>query len=83
MVECIRSAAAESHLPPTTINPYARTFRRIVAEVMGIKGTTKRFDYHGEGDRQWIEKINAVELALVTPEKITAWKKKFIAAADG
>ena len=79
--EYIEAAAAESRLAPETIYQYARSFRRIVADAMGIKGTKRRFDYRGGGNRQWIEKINAVHLAAVTPEKITAWKKKFIAAA--
>ena len=79
--EYIAAATAESDLSPATINPYARAFRQIVAEVMGIRGTKKRFDYHGGGNRHWLEKINAIRLSNITPERITAWKKGFIARA--
>jgi integrase len=79
--EFIAAASSESHLPRETLYPYIRAFRRIVAETCHIKGTPARFDYRGGGNREWIERIDAVPLAQVTPEKITAWKKEFMAAA--
>jgi integrase len=77
--EFIAAAAAESHLPQTTIYPYIRAFRRIVAETCHIKGTAARFDYRGGGNREWTGQIDAVPLVAVTPEKVTAWKRAFIA----
>src|SRR5262249_15717305 len=71
----------ESHLAPTTIGPYARALRRIVADIFDLRGGKKRFDYRNWGNRQWIEKVHSVRLAEVTPEKISDWKRKFIAAA--
>jgi integrase len=79
--EFIEAATSESTLPATTIGLYARAFRRIVADIFGIKGGKKRFDYRNGGNRQWIEKVHAVRLAEVTPEKISDWKRKFIAGA--
>ena len=79
--EYIDAATAESDLSAATIYQYARSFRLIVAGVMGIKGTKKRFDYSTGGNRLWLEKINTVQLAAVTPQKVSEWKKKFIAAA--
>jgi integrase len=77
----IEAASVESHLAPTTIGPYARAFRRIVADIFDIRGGKKRFDYRNGGNRQWVEKVHAVRLAEVTPEKISDWKRKFILAA--
>jgi integrase len=79
--EYIAAACAESHLSPATLGPYVRSFRRIVAEVAGIRATRARFDYCNGGNRQWLDKINAVRLSSVTPDKIFLWKKKFIADA--
>jgi integrase len=79
--EFIEAARSESHLAPATIGPYARAFRRIVADIFDIRGGRKRFDYRNGGNRQWIEKVHAVRLAEVTPEKISDWKRKFIAGA--
>jgi integrase len=53
-------------------------FRRIVSDVMKIKGTRKRFDYHNGGRTLWLKKVHAVPLADIMPEKIRAWKKAFI-----
>jgi integrase len=77
----IEAALQESHLAPTTIGPYARAFRRIVADIFDIGGGKKRFDYRGGGNREWIEKVHTVRLAEVTPEKIAAWQREFIAGA--
>jgi integrase len=79
--EFIEAISAEGHLAPTTIGPYARAFRRIVADIFDIKGGKKRFDYRNGGNREWVQKVHAVRLAEVTPEKISDWKRKFILAA--
>ena len=72
---------AESHLPLATIKPYARAFRRIVSDIAGIRPAKKRFDYRTGGNAAWIEKIDAVLLADVTPQKVSDWQKKLIAKA--
>jgi hypothetical protein len=65
--EFIAAATAESHLPRATINAYARAFRRIVADVAQIRAAKKRFVDRIRGNQQWIQKIDAVRLAEVTP----------------
>jgi integrase len=79
--EFIEAARAESHLAPTTVGPYARAFRRIVADIFDLRGGKKRFDYRNGGYREWLEKVHSVRLAEVTGEKVSEWKRKFIAAA--
>jgi integrase len=79
--EFLDAVINQSELSPTTIKPYAGSFRRIVAEIMRIKGGKKRFDYRKGGNQRWIEKVHAVRLADITPQKVSDWKKKFIARA--
>jgi integrase len=70
--------AEQSELSARTLENYAKSFRRIVSDVMKIKGTRKRFDYHNGGRITWLRKIHSTPLADITPEKIRAWKKTFI-----
>ena len=70
---------AKADLNPGTLEGYAIAFRSIVADIFQVDGN--RFDYRGGGCDHWIEKINAVRLEAVTPEKVQAWKRAFIARA--
>jgi integrase len=74
----LAAVRAESDLSVKTFDSYAGRFRYIVAELCDIKGTRKKYDYRKGGARHWAEKIEAIPLADVTPEKIRAWKKLFI-----
>jgi integrase len=68
-----------------------RTFRRIVADLEGIKedvdhdGKVKsRFNYRSGGGRDtWAERVHSVELAKITPAKIQQWKIAFVNRALG
>jgi integrase len=79
--EFIAAASTESHLSQITIYPYIRAFRRIVADTAHIKGSAARFDYRSGGNREWTKEIDVVPLATITPEKVAAWKRAFIARA--
>lgn len=76
---------------PRTLADYMRTFRRIVADLEGIKedvdhdGKVKsRFNYRSGGGRQtWVERVHAVELAKITPARIQQWKIAFVNLAVG
>src|SRR6266446_4277612 len=70
--------AEQSELSARTIENYAKSFRRIVSDVMKIKGTRRRFDYQNGGRITWLKKVQDTPLADITPEKIRAWKKAFI-----
>jgi hypothetical protein len=67
---------------------YQNSLLTIAAEVFGVKpdkGTSK-FDYrsgHGEqsGHARWLAKIGSHRLEALTPEKITAWKRRRITHA--
>ena len=77
----LAAVEAESDLSPATFKPYAQRLRQVVADIAGIRGTKKRFDYCKGGNRAWLDKVHRIRLAEVTPRKVEEWKKKFIAAA--
>jgi integrase len=79
--EYIDAVRLQTELNPKTIDDYAQCFRRILSDIFAIKRTQKRFDYRKGGNGKWLEKIHAIRLADITPEKIRAWKKKFVEQA--
>lgn len=64
-----------------TVEGYAKALRKIVAEIMGIVGGKKKYDYRSGGHKAWIDKVHAVKLANITPEKVQRWKRTFLAKA--
>jgi hypothetical protein len=68
--EFLGEVRAASQLKESTLNSYAEAFRRIVADIAGI---------HSHQNRR--EKIGAVNLGDITPQKIEQWKCDFLAAA--
>jgi integrase len=70
-----------AELSKQTIESYAKPFRQIVAKIANIRGTSKRFNYRTGGHAEWIQKVHAVHLAEITPQKVIAWKKHAIARA--
>jgi hypothetical protein len=63
-------------IDPVTLESYAKSFRKIVADSMGIESGNTRFDYKGGGHAEWLNKVHAVKLRALTPERIQRWKKK-------
>jgi integrase len=76
--EFLNAVATQTELSPGTVEGYAKRFRRIVSEVARIKGSKARFDYRTGGYQKWLAKVHAVPLAEVTPDKVRAWKRRFI-----
>jgi integrase len=68
---------------PKTIEGYCKSFRKIVADIYGIEGGAKKYDYRKGGQGEWLEKIHAVKLADVTPEKVQGWKRTFLLRSAG
>jgi integrase len=73
--------AAKADLKSETLKGYTIAFRAIIEDIFGIEGGKEKFDYRGGGHARWLEKINAVRLADVTPERVQEWKRAFIARA--
>jgi integrase len=76
---------AEKYLDvrPRTFGGYTRALRKIVSDTMGYETGTERFDYQRGGRQKWLDKVNAVRLVSLTPEKIQTWRARFLEAAKG
>jgi integrase len=89
--EFLEEVGKVASIRPRTLADYMRTFRRIVADLEGIKedvdhdGKVKsRFNYRSGGGRQtWVERVHAIPLAKITPARIQQWKIAFVNRALG
>lgn len=79
--EFIAEVKAKADGNAKTIEGYCRSLRKIVADIHGLADTMEKFDFHTGGYQRWLEKVHAVKLAAITPEKIQAWKRSFLSKA--
>jgi len=61
-----------------TLQDYCRSFRTIVSQIFNIKAGHEKFDYVNGGRNAWVEKINRVKLADVTPSRVDKWRIDFV-----
>lgn len=67
---------------PRSFAGYSASFRRIVADLEGIKDTTgRRYDYRAGGREKWLADIDEVKLSLVTPSRIEGWQARYVKSA--
>jgi len=64
-----------------TFADYARALRLITAHIAGIECDNSKFDYQKGGHAAWLEKVSAVKLDRITPDKIRQWHSLFLARA--
>ena len=76
--EFIAAAKANSSSRAETFEGYAKALRKIVADIHGIDGGRAKFDHAKGGRQKWLDQINAVSLATLTPEKVQQWKLDFV-----
>lgn len=77
-------AAVKAVVPfkPTTLLTYERKFRKLVADVVGIKGTKKqKHDYFHKKSNAWRAKVDATPLSAITPERVGEWRVRYMASA--
>jgi integrase len=79
--EFLDELATVADLKPKTLRGYSVALRTIVSQAFGITGGKERHYFAGEGRQKWLERIHAIKLADVTPYKIQAWKREFLARA--
>ena len=65
---------------------YVTAFRRIVSDLFisdpeKAKFDKAKFDPHGGGHKDWVERVDKVKLARLTPQKIQQWKRSFLSVA--
>lgn len=75
----IEAATALSSARPQSKGEYAKAFRRIVSEIEGIDGSG-RYDAKNGGNEKWRKRVDGVPLARITPDKVQAWKNRFLEA---
>jgi hypothetical protein len=66
--EFLNEVKAKASARPKTIESYCRAFRTIVADIFGIDGGKKKYDYRNGGRSGWLAKINNIKLADITPD---------------
>jgi integrase len=76
--EFLAAVRAESDLSRKTFESYATRLRFIVSEVYEITKSRGRHDYRNGGTAKWVEAIDAVPLAVVTSDRIRAWKRWYV-----
>ena len=58
------------HVKPTTLRQYGQSLRWLAAEVAGIEGDVRRFDYRNGGADAWRAEVDKVSLAVLTPRSV-------------
>ncbi len=81
--EFFETVMVNSKARPKTFAGYCKAFRTIVAGICGIDGGKEKYDYVNGGHKLWLDKVNAVKLARITPEKVKLWRDEFIKRAKG
>jgi integrase len=79
--EFLSEIKAKADGDPRTIEGYCKMFRKIVADISGIEGDTKRFDYRTGGYQEWLGRVHSVKLDAITPDKVQQWKRGFLSKA--
>jgi integrase len=79
--EFIAGVKAKASVQGRTLEGYAQAFRKIVADVQRIDGGKAKYDAIKGGRQKWLDQINIVSLAAITPDLVQEWKLGFIRAA--
>lgn len=80
--EFLDQVRAVSGLKPVTLEIYCKKFRTLVAGVFKIDGGKAKFDYVNGGHKAWLDKVRAVRLDKLTPDKVNEWKVRELKAAS-
>lgn len=64
-----------------TLADYARAFRTIVADIFGVDGGNRKYDYRSGGREAWLAEVNQLKLRDLSPQLIQKWKIRFLKRA--
>lgn len=81
--EFLKQVQAVSELKPGTFSIYAKKFRTLVAGVCKIDGGKAKHDYVNGGYKAWLDRVHAVKLERLTPDKIKEWKLRELKESEG
>jgi integrase len=76
--ELFIAVAELANVRPTTLRSYITSFRRIVADVMSLELKAGRYARCGSGRKAWLAAVDAVPLEKLTPDRIEAWKLRYV-----
>jgi integrase len=77
--EFIAAVEATKSISTKTAANYYRWLRAIAAHLKGIQNDKTKYNYKSGGLSKWREKVDAIPLAYLTPEKVRKWQREFIA----
>ena len=80
--EFLDQVKAVSGLKPVTYEIYAKKFRSLVAGVFNIDGGKAKYDYVNGGHKEWLDRVHAVRLDRLTPDRVNDWKVRELKAAS-
>jgi hypothetical protein len=78
--EFLDELSQKADIDQKTLESYARAFRTILSQAFNIDHKGKHA-FGNAGVSTWRKRIHSIRLSDVTPEKIQAWKRKFLARA--
>jgi integrase len=81
--EFLDQVKAVSGLKPVTFEIYARKFRTLVAGMFRIDGGAAKHDYVNGGHKEWLDRVHAVRLDKLAPDKVNEWKVRELKSASG
>lgn len=77
----ISAASGISSARRQSIDAYTKAFRRIVSDIKGISNAGK-YIARGSGSAEWRKKVDAVEMASLTPSDVLEWKNQRLRQAE-
>lgn len=76
--EFLADVEAKANLKGKTFRNYAGCLRTIASGAFGFDSGASKFDYRGEGNKQWRKRVDSIRLGSLTPDKVQAWKVAFL-----
>jgi hypothetical protein len=78
----IALAPSVANVQKVTLRGYTGALRKIVSDLEDLDPGKTKFDPYTGGHQQWIERVDNVRLAKLTPQKIQQWKRAFLNKAS-
>ena len=79
--EFLKAAQPIPDISPRTFRQYSCALERMAAELKGIDGGKRKFDYRTGGRDRYLEKVHAVKLTAYKKERILSWRNRYLQKA--
>jgi integrase len=83
VAEFFAEVRLKAGLRSRTLAGYERKFRKIVADIRGIRSDGRKFDQWQGGHDAWLAQVERTKLHEITPERIQAWKLAYLSRVAG